>query len=244
MITDKHKMAQMPISEVLGYLVEYSIRVLRENEPEEGYYLCFSGGKDSQLIYHLAKEAGVKFDAHYSVTTIDPPEVTRFIKKAYPDVIWHHPKRSFAKECVRKGILPTRSRRWCCQIFKEYGGDGRVVVLGIRSGESSKRSRREEKTSTKKKTTLSPILHWPEFAVWEYLEMSGIESCSLYDEPGIDRIGCVLCPVSSVKKRQHEMKRWPQYKKLFIKVCRDIKASGKGDQSQSPEELFDWWISW
>ena len=27
----------------------------------EGYYLCFSGGKDSQVIYELAKQAKVSF---------------------------------------------------------------------------------------------------------------------------------------------------------------------------------------
>jgi UDP-glucose 4-epimerase len=40
--------------------VAIAIDRLRYFEPEEGYYLCFSGGKDSQVIYHLAKEAGVK----------------------------------------------------------------------------------------------------------------------------------------------------------------------------------------
>lgn len=38
----------------------------------EGYYLCFSGGKDSQVIYELAKQAKVKFQAYYNVTTVDP----------------------------------------------------------------------------------------------------------------------------------------------------------------------------
>lgn len=38
----------------------------------EGYYLCFSGGKDSQVIYELAKQAKVKFQAYYNVTTGSP----------------------------------------------------------------------------------------------------------------------------------------------------------------------------
>ena len=71
--------------------VQKSIERLKAFEPPEGYFLAFSGGKDSQCIYHLAKMAGVKFDAHYSVTTVDPKELVRFIKKEYPDV-----KLSFA----------------------------------------------------------------------------------------------------------------------------------------------------
>lgn len=44
--------------------VQIAIDRLRSFEPEEGYFLAFSGGKDSQCVYHLAKMAGVKFDAH------------------------------------------------------------------------------------------------------------------------------------------------------------------------------------
>ena len=67
--------------------VAIALQRLRTFEPPEGYYLAFSGGKDSQCVYHLCKEAGVKFDAHYSHTTVDPPEVIYFMRENYPDVI-------------------------------------------------------------------------------------------------------------------------------------------------------------
>lgn len=66
--------------------VQTAIDRLRAFEPKDGYFLAFSGGKDSQCIYHLAKMAGVKFDAHYHVTSVDPPELVQFIKAQYPDV--------------------------------------------------------------------------------------------------------------------------------------------------------------
>ena len=69
--------------------VGIAVARLREFEPPEGYYLAFSGGKDSVVIYDLAVKAGVKFDAHYSVTGVDPPELVRFIKQQYPDVKRH-----------------------------------------------------------------------------------------------------------------------------------------------------------
>jgi 3'-phosphoadenosine 5'-phosphosulfate sulfotransferase (PAPS reductase)/FAD synthetase len=53
--------------------VQVAIRRLQAFEPPEGYFVAFSGGKDSQCVYHLCKMAGVKFDAHYSVTSVDPP---------------------------------------------------------------------------------------------------------------------------------------------------------------------------
>ena len=60
--------------------VQIAIERLRQFEPDEGYYLAFSGGKDSITIYRLAEMAGVQFDAHYRVTTVDPPELVKFIQ--------------------------------------------------------------------------------------------------------------------------------------------------------------------
>lgn len=53
---------------------------------KDSYYLAFSGGKDSVVCKALLEMAGVKYDAHYRVTSVDPPELVRFIKKEHPDV--------------------------------------------------------------------------------------------------------------------------------------------------------------
>ena len=63
--------------------VQRSIDRIKAFEPSEGYFLCFSGGKDSIVIKRLAELAGVKFDAHYSVTTVDPPELTHYIRDVH-----------------------------------------------------------------------------------------------------------------------------------------------------------------
>ena len=52
--------------------VDKAILRLQTYEPPEGYWLAFSGGKDSVVIKALADMAGVKYEAHYSVTGIDP----------------------------------------------------------------------------------------------------------------------------------------------------------------------------
>lgn len=57
--------------------LQHSIELLQKSEKlalrysDNGFYLAFSGGKDSQSLYHVAVLAGVKFDAHYSLTTLD-----------------------------------------------------------------------------------------------------------------------------------------------------------------------------
>lgn len=125
--------------------VAMAIQRLKAFEPPEGYYVAFSGGKDSQCVYHLCKMAGVKFDAHYSVTSVDPPELVRFIKKNYPDVAFDIPHDKDGKPITmwnlmrRNKLLPTRMARFCCADLKEPGGKGRLTVTGVRWEESNRR---------------------------------------------------------------------------------------------------------
>lgn len=58
-----------------------SIEALRTFESEdEPYYLCYSGGKDSDVIRILAQLAGVKHEIHHNLTTVDAPETIQYIK--------------------------------------------------------------------------------------------------------------------------------------------------------------------
>lgn len=139
------------LSEPLRRKVEHSIELLRKAEKlalaydeENGYYLAFSGGKDSQCLYHVAKLAGVKFKAHMSLTSVDPPEVIRFVKREYPDVELVKPKKSIFQVAVEKQILPTMRVRWCCREYKEGAGAGKVTLIGIRHAESTRRANRNE----------------------------------------------------------------------------------------------------
>lgn len=125
--------------------VEIAIDRLKMFEPEDGYYLAFSGGKDSQAIYHLAKMAGVKFDAHFRLTSVDPPELIYFIREHYPDAIIEIPHDKNGKRISMWSLIPdrkyppTRIVRYCCQELKESGGRGRVTVTGVRWAESTNR---------------------------------------------------------------------------------------------------------
>lgn len=128
--------------------VQVAIERFKTFEPPEGYFLAFSGGKDSCTIKALADMAGVKYDAHYNITSVDPPELVRFIKEQYPDVSLDYPRDSDGKVITmwnlipKKVMPPTRVMRYCCASLKESSGNGRFVATGVRKAESVKRSTR------------------------------------------------------------------------------------------------------
>lgn len=132
--------------------VEQAIQRLKDFEPPEGYYLAFSGGKDSVVVKALADMAGVKYDAHYNVTSVDPPELVQFVKEHkdvhfakqyYPDTISNESLRG--KPITMWNLIPFKKRpptmtvRYCCAFLKEGSGQGRFVVTGVRWAESSRR---------------------------------------------------------------------------------------------------------
>lgn len=129
--------------------VKKSIERLQAFCPPEGYYLAFSGGKDSVVCKALLDMSGCKYDATYRVTSVDPPELVRFIKRQHPDVKREVPRDSNGKAVTmwnlipRKLIPPTRLVRYCCQALKESGGDGRFTVTGVRWAESVNRKRNQ-----------------------------------------------------------------------------------------------------
>lgn len=252
----------------------YSVELLRKAEsmalkldPNNGYWMGVSGGKDSQALYHIAKLAGVKFKAHMNLTSVDPPEVIRFVKQHYPDVELIKPKMSIYEMAKRKHILPTMRFRWCCAEYKEISGVGKVTLIGIRRQESTRRSKRnevelgnhkfsgnfdqwsehKEKMVTcvggNDKILVSPIIYWTERDVWEFLNGNGIPHCNLYDE-GYTRIGCILCPMSNYKSKIRDMKRYPHAKRNWLKTIQWLIDNGYSFTDNPNAEFgFNWWIS-
>lgn len=116
-----------------------AIQYLKSFEPEsEPYYLCYSGGKDSDVIRILADLAGVKHEIHHNHTTVEAPETVRYVR-SIPGVVVDHPERSMWQLIVDKKMPPTRLARYCCEELKERDGKGRMRITGVRWAESPKR---------------------------------------------------------------------------------------------------------
>lgn len=138
-----------------------AIEALKMFEPQdEPYYLCYSGGKDSDCIRILAQLAGVKHEIVHNLTTVDAPETIQYIK-TIPNVIinkarWQDGTHKTMWNLIpHHGMPPLRIMRYCCSQLKEQGGKGRLKITGVRAAESRNRANNagEIKIIGKEKTT-------------------------------------------------------------------------------------------
>ena len=134
-----------------------AIEYLKAFEPEnEPYYLCYSGGKDSDTIRILAEIAGVKYECKHNLTTVDAPETVYYVQKTIGKENIETPPLSMWQLIVWKKYPPTRLARYCCEELKERGGQGRIKITGVRWSESNNRAKNNDfvKILGKPKTTI------------------------------------------------------------------------------------------
>lgn len=211
--------------------------------------VAFSGGKDSQCCYHLAKMAGIDFSAQYSITRFEPPELIQFIRKEYPDVIFRRAYKMSLIEQIEKNGLPSRWFRWCCDAKHKKTNGFDIAVIGIRWTESARRRARWSMFGLKQDRSayICPICDWTDSDVWEFLNSKHIKHCSLYDQ-GYKRIGCVCCPLSPSLR---DAERYPKFvamlKMGFVKCINANHVSEKTKKlhekyRENPDLYFNNWI--
>lgn len=205
--------------------IDFAIKLLRSIPQDGPIELSYSGGKDSDVILQLAKEAGIPYRAIYKDTTIDPPGTHGHVKEVGAEIV--KPKRSFLRIIEAKGY-PNRFRRFCCSELKEYKICDRTV-LGIRRSESTRRTLRYKEPEVcrvfpggEKERRYLPILEWTLEDVTRFIQDRGIKCAPVYyDEQGTfhpeRRLGCMCCPLNNIHARQEEFKKYPRMLRLYAR---------------------------
>lgn len=132
--------------------------------------ITYSGGKDSDVLTHLAEASEIEFEVLHSLTTADAPETVHHIRDTFRRLEGKGVKCTVDKHrnedgshttmwnlIPRKLIPPTRVVRYCCAELKEGGGKGRFIATGVRWAESVARKRNRGKLeviAAKKKNSL------------------------------------------------------------------------------------------
>lgn len=117
--------------------------------------VTYSGGKDSDVLLHLAGAAGIPYEALHSLTTADAPETVWHVRDTFRRLELAGVKCTIDTHRTpdggnvtmwnlipRKLMPPTRLVRYCCAALKETSGRGRWIATGVRWVESQKRKSR------------------------------------------------------------------------------------------------------
>lgn len=114
--------------------------------------ITYSGGKDSDVLLHLAGKSGIPYEVRHSLTTADAPETVWHVRDTFRRLELANVKCTIDTHRTpdggnvtmwnlipRKLMPPTRIKRYCCEVLKENEGRGRFIATGVRWAESTKR---------------------------------------------------------------------------------------------------------
>ena len=114
--------------------------------------VCYSGGKDSEVILELCRRADVSYEVVHNLTTADAPETVYHVRKVFRKLELESvhckivqprykglPINMWALISIKR-IPPTKKIRYCCACLKEAANHNCCVVLGVRRQESSSRA--------------------------------------------------------------------------------------------------------
>lgn len=228
---------------------------LRSSIGDKHVLVCFSGGKDSIVTEALCRMAGLSFSLNSTLTGIDPPQVTQFIRRQYPTCTFVRPHLSFWYLLTTHnppGGTGGRGIKWCCTKIKEKPSASIPIkhrIMGIRAEESHTRAKYNRTNQVGNEIHYHPIFYWRTWKVFEFIVRHNLSlptvadgSC-IYDH--LDRVGCVICPNHT---GTHDIYRrlWPNHFKCFeryVRIWWDKRVSqGREMYHGSPEEfLADWY---
>lgn len=220
------------ITEGLQRKIDRAIRLLQgiQNGYDGEIEVAYSGGKDSDVILQLAKEAGIRYRAIYRNTTIDPPGTIVHVGRMGAEIL--RSKETFFQLVAKKGF-PNRFSRFCCEKLKEYKVMDKCI-MGVRKSESSKRNERYNeptecrfygrKTEANHVEAIYPILDWTDNDVLAFIEDRHLTLAPVYytSRGGqIDvskRLGCMCCPLATERKRILYFKDYPRMARAYLRA--------------------------
>ena len=128
--------------------------------------ITYSGGKDSDVLLHLAEASGIQFEVLHSLTTADAPQTVYHVRdtfhrledKGIKCTVDKHVQPDGSRITMwnlipRKLMPPTRVVRYCCAVLKEGGGERSLHRYWRSLGRigSKKNSRKSRSDSSKQK---------------------------------------------------------------------------------------------
>lgn len=212
--------------------VKSSIKLLRSvyRRAQQPIEICYSGGKDSDVILRLAQMADIPFVAIHRLSGIDRPGTIAHCLKNNVQI--HRPGFTYYDVVKSKG-MPTRQFRSCCEKLREY----RIklfAVLGIRREESAKRAKLYLEPvqcrvyRTKAQGYVQQVLPILDYTLSNLADFISAERITLhphyYNVDGTlnlsRRLGCIGCPLA----HDRGLKEYREYPGVLRQTLKSLQA--------------------
>jgi len=178
--------------------VERSLDLINDAYTEFGKHLVVANslGKDSCVVWHLAKQVSSEIKGFIVTTPFKPIETKKYMRefvRQYPET------KIFESDSTVDKLYETEPDA-CCEIYKVEPTrealeklQAECWVTGLRCTEGRTRTDyREIEHRDQGLTKLNPILILEEREIWQYLAMNEIVVNPLYKE-GYRSLGCTPC---------------------------------------------------
>ena len=181
--------------------VERSLELINEayKRYKNSLVVANSLGKDSSVVWALAKRVDSHIRGFIVTTRFKPPQTVSFMKflvKKYPELkIFHNnieiPDKLYLYDpdrcCYLLKVIPTRNAIKDMKV--------RCWVTGLRSTEGRTRTNfKEVEERDAGLIKLNPILVWKEREVWQYIALHKLDVNPLYGD-GYRSLGCEPCTI-------------------------------------------------
>jgi len=193
--------------------------------------VSYSGGKDSLVTLNLLLEMKINPKVLFVDTGLEFREtvenVHRVVKESGLELVVESAEGEFEKSYPYFGP-PGRDYRWCCKVCKlgpttkmisKHFNKGVLSFIGQRRYESESRAMKGRvwrNPWVSGQIGASAIQSWNALHVWLYIFQHGLDF-NLWYERGLERIGCWLCPASSIGEyeivREYEKEKWEDWEK-------------------------------
>lgn len=179
--------------------VDRSLELLDEAYKEYGNAMVVANslGKDSVVVWDLAKKVSSEIRGFIVTTRFKPTETKQFMRETvakYPEL------KVYRNDDKIEDRLYLTDPDQCCEILKVTPTrwairemEARCWVTGLRCTEGRTRTEfREVEERDEGLIKLNPILIWKEREVWQYLALNSVKVNPLYAQ-GYRSLGCLPC---------------------------------------------------
>ena len=179
--------------------VERSLLLIRSawDEFGDGLVVANSLGKDSVVVWDLAKRVSPAIRGFVVTTRFKPPETKEFMKQTvarYPET------RVFSNEVAIPANLHQADPDRCCDLLKVEPTRRAIAEMevtcwatGLRCTEGRTRTDyREVEHRDQGLVKLNPVLIWHEREIWQYIALYRVPVNPLYAQ-GYRSLGCGPC---------------------------------------------------